>query len=105
MDIISEPLEFEWDKGNINKSLKKHGVTNEESEEVFLNENLLVHEDKEHSTKEEKRYFCLGATDSKKKLFMSFTIRKNKVRIISSRPLSKNERRIYEQTIKTITKI
>lgn len=103
MDIIPKPLEFEWDKGNINKSFRKHGVTNEETEEVFANE-PLIYEDEKH-TRIEERYFCLGITDKKKTLFVSFTLRPGKIRAISARPMSKKERKVYEQEIKITTKI
>ncbi len=94
-NIIPEPLEFEWDKGNIDKNFKKHGITNEEAEEVFFND-ILVSEDEEHS-KIEKRYQCLGLTDKGKKLFVSFTIRSNKVRVISVRNMNKKEKETYEK--------
>lgn len=93
-DIVPEPIEFEWNKGNLDKNLKKHGVKNEETEEVFLN-NPLIYEDLKHS-EFEKRYDCLGETDKGKKLFISFTLRNDKIRIISARLMSKKERKGYE---------
>lgn len=96
MNVIPEPLEFEWDKGNRDKSLKKHGVTNEETEQVF-NNNPLVSKDLKHSTGKEERHQCLGETDKKKTLFISFTLREDKVRIISARPMSRRERKVYEK--------
>lgn len=96
-DIIPEPIEFEWNKGNVDKNLNKHGVKNEEAEEVFLND-PLVYEDLKHS-EFEKRYDCLGETDKGKKLFISFTLRSDKIRIISARLMNKKERKKYEQKI------
>lgn len=95
MKILPKPLEFDWDKGNINKNFKKHGVTDKESEEIFGNKPLLVSLDKEHSTKKEIRYHALGRTNESKVLFLSFTARKSKVGIISARPASRKERKIY----------
>lgn len=95
MKILPNPLKFEWDKGNIDKNFSKHGVTNKESEEAFSNKSLLITLNKKHSTKKETRYHALGKTDKDKVLFISFTIRKNKVRIISSRWASRKERKIY----------
>ena len=97
MDIIPEPLEFEWDEGNNDKNRQKHQVTNKEIEGVFVNKPLMVYEDLIHSQLE-KRYYGLGKTDNDKKLFVSFTIRVNKIRVISARPMSRRERKIYEQT-------
>jgi len=95
MKILPKPLGFEWDKGNINKNLKKHGVTDKESEEVFNNKPLLVSMDKKHSTKTEVRYHALGKTDENKVLFISFTTRDKKVRIISARIANRRERNKY----------
>jgi len=95
MKILPKPLEFEWDKGNINKNLKKHGVTDKESEEVFGNKPLLVSFDKKHSTRIEFRYNALGKTNQHQVLFISFTVRGVKARIISARQANRKERRKY----------
>jgi len=95
VDVISEPIFFEWDKGNLDKSLKKHGVTNEEAEEVFFDNKSLLTEDIKHSLTE-KRYQILGTADSGKLLSVIFTIRRKKVRIISARIMNRKERRFYE---------
>jgi uncharacterized DUF497 family protein len=88
---------FQWDKGNIDKSYKKHKISPNESEEVFLDENLKVIKDFKHSQKEE-RFIALGKTFSGKKLFVVFTVRGDKIRIISARPMNKKERKYYEKT-------
>lgn len=89
---------FEWDEGNFSKSHQKHSVSPKESEEVFSNIPLLLHEDIKHSQKE-TRLFCLGQTNNKRYLYTVFTIRKNKfIRIISSRDMNKKETHIYEKS-------
>jgi|SRR3989344_6478941 len=104
VEIIPEPIQFEWDKGNLEKNRIKHNISNEEAEQVFSNEPKFVSEDLLHSTKLEKRYQCLGHTDKNKSLFISFTIKKDKIRIISARQQSRKERRIYEKKLKANTK-
>jgi len=52
--------------------------------------------DTSHSNKE-KRYILLGKTKKERLLFLVFTIRKKKIRIISARDLNKNERKLYEE--------
>jgi len=99
-DIFSllERIEgFDWDEENINKSWLKHQVNNRESEEIFFNQPLLINFDEKHSTKTEKRFQALGKTFGGRKLFVVFTVRNNKIRIISARDQSKKERRIYEK--------
>ena len=96
MEIIPEPLAFDWDKGNSTKNLMKHNVTIQELEEVFSNEPFIIAEDTEHSTSKEKRFEALGRTKANRKLFVSFTIRKDKVRVISIRDMSRREEVTYE---------
>ena len=96
MRILPDPVLFVWDKGNLDKNLDKHEVTNKESEEIYQNKPLLVSEDKRHS-KIEKRYQVLGKTDNDRLLFISFTVRKDRIRIISARDMSKKERKVYEK--------
>lgn len=100
MKILPEPISFEWDEGNTDKNLIRHNVTNQESEEVFSNKPLLVNEDKEHS-KYELRFQALGRTNKNRLLFVSFTIRNKKVRMISARDMSKKERSEYISQAKT----
>lgn len=97
MRILPKPLRFEWDRGNIGKNFKKHGISDKESEEVFGNKPLLISLDKRHSTKKEIRYHALGRTDGNKVLFLSFTVRQSRLRIISSRLASRKERKAYVQ--------
>ena len=94
--IFKDLTGFQWDKGNEAKSFIKHKVTEFECEQVFFNKPLLVEEDKKHS-KAERRYFVLGKTDFSRRLFVVFTIRKNLIRVISARDMSRKERRVYEE--------
>ena len=89
-------LEFEWDKGNIDKNYEKHGITQKQAEEIFLDENLLQLKDIGHS-QNEKRFTVIGKTFQNKLLFTAFTIRNSKIRIISVRMANKKERKIYEK--------
>ncbi|HEX2962470.1 MAG: BrnT family toxin [Bacteroidota bacterium] len=94
---LPEPVEFEWDKGNIEKNLIKHNVSNSEIEEVFINTPLLFFPDPSHSSEEEKRHGALGRTHTGRMLQVIFTIRKNKIRAISARDMSRKERQFYEE--------
>jgi uncharacterized DUF497 family protein len=86
---------FEWDKDNIEKNWLKHKVSSVECEQVFFNKALLA-EDMKHSQRE-KRYYALGLTYNRRLLFIAFTIRRNLIRVISARNMSKKERKIYEE--------
>jgi len=86
---------FDWDEGNTSKNWLKHKVAPTECEQVFLNQPLVVQDDLKHS-QNENRYYALGQRDQKRTLFVVFTVRKNRVRVISARDMSRKERRIYD---------
>jgi uncharacterized protein len=97
MDIakLEEPLEFEWDKGNIDKN-KKHGVDYKEIEEVFFDDAKKTFPDELHSNGE-TRYRIIGRTKNDRLLFVVFTIRNGKIRVISARDLNRKEVPLYEE--------
>jgi hypothetical protein len=100
LKIILENCEgFDWDEGNSDKNWLKHKVSKLECEQVFFNQPLIIADDDKHS-ENEKRWYLLGRTDSNRKLFISFTIRKNLIRVISARNMNKKERDIYNEEIK-----
>jgi uncharacterized DUF497 family protein len=91
---LSQCLGFNWDKANIDKNWLKHKVSLAECEQVFFNRPLVVDDDIAHS-ETEPRFYALGRTDSKRTLFIAFTIRKNLIRVISARDMSRKEREVY----------
>jgi uncharacterized DUF497 family protein len=94
---------FDWDSSNARKIADKHDVSQAESEQVFLNQPLLVLPDVRHSHAE-TRYHALGTTDTGRRLHISFTIRLKAsvrlIRVISARDMHRKERTIYEQAKK-----
>lgn len=93
---FSSVVGFDWDVDNRDKNWEKHQVANSECEEVFFNLPLLLQPDEIHS-RMESRYYVLGQTNAGRKLFVVFTIRSEKIRVISARDMSMRERKIYEQ--------
>jgi len=89
---------FEWDKGNIDKSYKKHGITPKEAEEAFVDEKAIILKDIKHS-KKEKRYLLLGRSVENKILLVAFTLRDARIRIISARIANKKEKGRYVKKI------
>lgn len=90
-------FEFDWDKGNIEKNLKKHGITCKQAEEVFNDENILFNADIRHS-KNEERIIAIGKTSEGALLFIVFTRRDNKIRVISARRANTKEKILYEKS-------
>ena len=91
-------LKFDWDQWNIQKNETKHGVSKLEAESLFFDEHIAIFEDLTHSSKNEKRWIGYGLSLNKRILMCAFTLRNNKVRIISCRIASRKERIIYEKT-------
>jgi len=89
--------EFEWDSGN-QRTSEKHGVTQQEAEQMFLHQPLLLLEDFKHSGSE-PRFHALGKSFDGHLLHVSFTVRSAgaKIRVISVRPMHWKERVVYEK--------
>ena len=98
VELLQECTGFQWDDGNKNKNWLKHKVSNNECEQIFFNQPFIVDEDIKHSDVE-RRFYALGQTDTGRKLFVVFTIRNKKIRIISARDMSKKEREIYRKLL------
>jgi uncharacterized DUF497 family protein len=94
---------FDWDKGNAEKNWISHGVSISECEEVFLNAPHTIERAKFHTS--EERQAAFGRTDEGRLLAIVFTIRNNKIGVISARDMSRKERRYYEQEIKKDTRV
>lgn len=88
-------MQYEWDPKKARANLRKHGVSFEEASTVFLDELSLTGDDPDHSIGEE-RFVIFGLSSSGRLLVVAFTERKERVRIISARPATAPERRLYE---------
>ncbi len=88
---------FDWDSGNARKN-EKHGVTQQEAEQVFFGEPLLLLADPRHSS-QEPRFHALGHTNDGRLLHIAFTLRDygSLIRMISARSMHSKERMVYEQ--------
>ena len=95
---------FGWDSANRDKNWHRHKVGWWECEEVFFNQPLYVFPDTGHSSAEE-RYYGLGKTNHARLLFIVFTRRKNRIRVISARDMHKRERKVYYEKAKKDSKI
>src|SRR5947209_3649272 len=100
MVIVDLPfvISFEWDEWNKYKNWIKHKVIGEEAEEAFYDEKRLILEDSKHS-EQETRYILFGRTEKGRFLFIVYTLREEKVRIISARDVNRKEVLFYEKAI------
>jgi uncharacterized protein len=89
-------MEFEWDPQKAGANAQKHGVTFEEAATVFGDPLAITFEDPDHS-RDDNRYVTFGLSMQKRLLVVSHTERRDRIRIISARPMDRKERIIYEQ--------
>ena len=87
---------FQWDRGNRTKNLIRHGVKTEECEEVFLGGGALPIRIQVFPPADESRYAVVGETAAGRPLFIVFTLRSGRVRVISARVVTKQEREDYD---------
>ena len=89
-------LRFEWDhrKNRLNRT--KHGVTFEEAESVFFDDNALLIDDPDHSERED-RFVLLGFSFRLRVLVECHCYRRggDLIRIISARKADPAERQMY----------
>lgn len=75
-----------------------------ECEEIFFNEPIVTKVEK-RGVSQEERLSALGVTNEGRFLFVVFTIRSGKIRVVSARDMNKKERKIYREKIKKDTEI
>lgn len=88
-----EGVEFEWDTNKAESNLEKHGVSFEEAAEVFFDP---FYQEGDATTNDELRDFILGYSLSQRLLLVVYVERGLRNRIISSRPATRTERKLYE---------
>lgn len=91
-------LKIEWDEAKNRSNRRKHHVSFEEASTVFYDENALLLDDPEHSTKED-RFVLLGLSSVLRLIVVCHCHRTDDdvIRIISARRATRPERRIYVQ--------
>lgn len=92
-------MKFEWDKIKNDVNKIKHGVTFQEAETVFIDDNAVVLFDELHSEHEE-RFIIIGVDIIFRKLTVCHCYRgvgNDVIRIISARKATKNEIKMYRR--------
>ena len=90
------PIRFEWDPRKAQSNKRKHGISFEEAQSVFFDEQGLLLEDPQPSDQEE-RFILLGLSASLRLLVVVHALRhKDVIRIISARKATRLETREYE---------
>lgn len=91
-------LEFSWDTEKDKANQKKHGVSFQEAQTVFHDENARLIDDPDHS-EDEDRFILLGISSRLRILiiFHCYRVENTVIRIISARKATKKEQKQYEE--------
>ncbi|MCK5506093.1 MAG: BrnT family toxin [Thermodesulfovibrionia bacterium] len=91
-----KPLRFSWDNRKNKTNQKKHGISFNEAQTVFFDENAVEFFDPDHS-KNEDRFIMLGLSYRLRILVVCHCLRKDdsEIRIISARKPTKKEQKVY----------
>ncbi|MBY0515401.1 MAG: BrnT family toxin [Bacteriovoracaceae bacterium] len=86
-------MEFDWDEGNLKKLTTRFSITELED---FFQQDLSVFPDYVHS-KIEPRLIAVGLGPKHRFMFVCYTVRRDKIRLISARYMRKKEYLRYEK--------
>ena len=85
-------MQFEWDEEKAAANFRKHKIDFRDAALVFNDENYIEFYDAAHSVFED-RYNVIGMVHDI--LFVVYTERRERIRIISARLATPEERRVY----------
>src|ERR1035438_5831703 len=88
---------FEWDDRKDTRNRRKHGISFEEAQTVFFDDQALLIADPDHS-KQEERFILLGLSSALRTLVVCHCYRQEGevIRLISARRADRQEREKYE---------
>ncbi len=89
-------MKYAWDDNKAVKNLAKHGISFTEAKTIFDDPLYVDFYDLDHSD-DEDRYLIVGESNRGRLLIVSYTERRESIRIISAREVTKSEREIYEE--------
>lgn len=95
-------LKFSWDPRKARSNENKHGVSFEEAETVFLDDDALLAGDPDHS-EDEDRFILLGVSARLRILVVCHCYRESEsqIRLISARKADRKERSAYQDRRRT----
>jgi len=91
-----KPLRFSWDDRKDKANQKKHGISFDEAQTVFFDDNAFEFYDPDHF-ENENRFIMLGLSYRLRVLVVCHCLRDNdsEIRIISARKATKKEQKVY----------
>lgn len=88
-------MEFEWDPRKADANLKKHGVSFTEAVEAFYDPNAIEFLD-DAASGDEIRFQLIGISKARL-LFVGYTVRAERIRIITARKANAKQTKYYNE--------
>ena len=94
--IHMNDIRFEWDEAKNRQNLRKHGISFEEAQTVFLDDHAIRFYDPDHS-EDEDRFIMLGLSFKLRVLVVCHCYKEGDlvIRIISARKATQQEAKHY----------
>ena len=92
--ICGADVEFEWDERKARTNRRKHGVDFAEAAIIFEDDRAITVADEDPA---EERFATLGSDGQGRHLVVIYTVRGERIRIISARQATQSEREEYEK--------
>ncbi len=89
-------MEFEWNPNKAALNFEKHGISFQEAATTFKDPLSVTFPDPDHSIGE-SRYIIIGISRFGQILVVAHTDREDKIRIITARKATRQERKFYEE--------
>ncbi len=91
-------IRFEWDEAKNRQNIRKHGISFEEAQTVFLDDHTIRFYDPDHS-EEEDRFIMLGISFKLRVLVVCHCYKESDsvIRIISARKATRQEGKHYRR--------
>jgi uncharacterized DUF497 family protein len=89
-------LSFSWDNQKNKANQKKHGISFEEAQTIFFDENAIEFADPDYS-EDEDRFLMLGLSYSLHILIISYSLLEDnsEIKIIFARKATKKEQKVF----------
>ena len=87
-------MRYQWDENKALNNLNKHGIDFADAVLVFSDELAITIFDPRF---EEERFIIIGMDALSRVLVVVYTMRGDRIRLISARKATRNERRQYEE--------
>ena len=93
--MYNQLMEFEWDEAKNRTNIHKHGIGFDTAKRIF-EERVTTSPDRRRDYGED-RHISIGRVKPGVLIVVAHTERHGRIRLISARPASRKERRVYHE--------